>query len=85
MRLTIVSPGGTLCDAEADRVSLPGEIGSFTVLKGHAPLIAHLSAGEIVYSCAGADARIGIRGGFVKVYRDVVEVCAEPAADREKR
>ena len=47
-------------------------------MKGHAPLIAHLTAGDIVYVPEnGAEERLAVTGGFVRVYKDEIEVCAE--------
>lgn len=77
MYLTIVAPCGILCSTTVDKVSLPGEVGSFTVLRGHAPIIAHLTAGEVVYATGGAETRVAIRSGFVRVERDRIDVCVE--------
>lgn len=78
MRLVIVAPHGVLRRTQVGQVSLPGEMGAFTVLKGHAPLIAHLTAGDIVYVPEdGAEERLAVTGGFVRVYKDEIEVCAE--------
>ena len=46
MYLTITSPSGILCRTTVDKVSLPGTVGAFTVLPGHAPLISQLKEGE---------------------------------------
>lgn len=77
MRLIIVAPCGMLCHTQIDKVSLPGEQGMFTVLRGHAPLIARLVAGEIVFTEKDKETRLEIRNGFVRVENDTVEVCAE--------
>ncbi|WP_308501767.1 hypothetical protein [uncultured Alistipes sp.] len=79
MILTIVAPCGTLCSTTTDRVTFPGTVGRFTVLKGHAPLIAGLAAGEIVYATAGEDARLRIKNGCVRVFEDRIEACVETA------
>ena len=49
MTLEIISPTGTLFHGEATRVTLPGTVGSFTVLQDHASLLSTLDAGEIEY------------------------------------
>lgn len=90
MILTIVAPGGTLCDTTTDRVSFPGTVGRFTVLKGHAPLIAGLGCGEIVYAAQGTgeEVRLPIRSGCVRVCADRIEACVEPAdtpANKEEK
>ena len=40
--LTILSPGGTLCSAQVEKVSFPGAKGLFTVYPEHAPLLSSL-------------------------------------------
>jgi F0F1-type ATP synthase epsilon subunit len=42
MKLTIVTPEGVVCQAEAEGVTLPGALGRFVVLKNHAPLMSLL-------------------------------------------
>ena len=74
LQLVIVSPSGVVSRTAVEKVSFPGEMGAFTVLQGHAPLVSGLVRGEIVYA---ADGRVGIVGGFVKVCRDEVEACVE--------
>ena len=44
MQLIIVAPRGVLCHTAVEKVSFPGALGAFTVLPGHAPLIAQLTA-----------------------------------------
>lgn len=76
MRVTIVSPEKTLFEGVCTGVKLPGELGSFEVLEGHAPIISTLSAGLV--SCVGEKPfDIQISSGFVEVARDVVSVCIE--------
>ena len=45
--LTILSPGGTLCSAQVEKVSFPGAKGLFTVYPEHAPLLSSLLPGTI--------------------------------------
>lgn len=77
MDLVIVAPCGTLCQTTIEKISLPGEMGAFTVLRGHAPIISRLTSGRIVYDAAGRQESVEIAGGFVRVLDDTVEVCAE--------
>lgn len=76
MTLEIISAHSVLFKGEAEAVTLPGVLGSFTVLRNHAPLISVLTRGKIVYR--GADAAehsIEIKGGLVDVDNNVVAVC----------
>lgn len=79
MNLTIVAPSGTLCSTTTDKVSFPGTVGRFTVLRDHAPLIAGLTSGEIVYTDGEGDVRLPIRSGCVRVFENRIEACVEPA------
>ena len=57
-------------------VTLPGELGSFTVLKNHASLISVLVAGKVVYrNEQGEEKTINIKGGLADVDNNVVSVC----------
>ncbi len=42
LHLIVVSPESTLFDGKVEIVTLPGELGSFSVLYDHAPLISSL-------------------------------------------
>lgn len=78
MNLTIITPEGPLLQKETDAVTFPGEMGSFTVLKGHAPIIANLLRGEILYGKAnGRKESIKIESGFVRVFQDNIDICVE--------
>ena len=46
LHLIVVSPESTLFDGKVEIVTLPGELGSFSVLYDHAPLISSLIKGE---------------------------------------
>lgn len=77
MNLSIIAPSGLICQTEVDSVSLPGELGMFTVLKNHAPLISSLTKGEVVYVENGEERRLKVLGGFARVYNNQVEVAVE--------
>ena len=75
--LHILSPEGTLVDAQVSLVSLPGIVSPFTVLPGHAALVTALVAGSIRYVEDGAEKRLPIREGFVEVGNNEVNACVE--------
>lgn len=79
MQLTIVAPCGMLCHTTVEKVSLPGALGAFTVLPGHAPLIALLTDGKIRYTAGTKEHEHRIRRGFVRIERDTVEANVELA------
>lgn len=75
MNLEIISSTGILFKGETTRVTLPGTLGSFTVLQDHASLLSTLRAGVIEYETAGEVKTLDIEGGFVDVNNNRVAVC----------
>ena len=75
--LHILSPEGTLVQADVTLVTLPGVEGPFTVLKDHAALITALVSGNIRYVENGEEKFLPIHEGFVEVKDNVVKVCVE--------
>lgn len=76
MTLEIISAHAVLFKGETDSVTLPGELGSFTVLKNHAPIISVLTPGKISFHTDnGGEEIIDIKGGIVDVANNVVAVC----------
>ena len=77
LHLTVVSPERTVYDGKVLSVTLPGELGSFQVLPGHAPLISSLVAGEMKYTAGKETQVLQIAGGFVEVRDNSVSACVE--------
>ena len=76
MRLDIISAEQILFQGDVTMVTLPGEMGSFTVLKNHASLISVLVPGKVVYKDAtGADHTVEVKGGIADIDNNVVSVC----------
>ncbi|RHJ93500.1 F0F1 ATP synthase subunit epsilon [Parabacteroides bouchesdurhonensis] len=77
MNLEILSPEGVVYQGNAESVSFPGVEGQFDVLPKHAPLIAALTKGVIVYSVKGIEQKKEVEGGFVEIKDDHLSVCIE--------
>ena len=77
IRLIIYSPERTILDMMVSKVSLPGTMGRFMVLKDHAPLISSLETGRITFVCNNVDENVDIESGFVEITYNKVTVCAE--------
>lgn len=76
MTLEIISAQEIVYRGEADIVTLPGELGSFTVLKNHASLISVLVPGKVKYLREGGEGNeIEIKGGLADVDNNVISVC----------
>jgi F-type H+-transporting ATPase subunit epsilon len=79
LRLRVVTPTRAAVDTEADEVSVPAVLGVVGVLPGHAPLLASLRTGELVYRLASNHHSVALFGGFVEVRDNVVTVLADAA------
>lgn len=76
MRLDIISAEQILFQGEVTMVTLPGELGSFTVLKNHASLISVLVPGKVYYTDVnGAEHSVEVKGGIADIDNNVVSVC----------
>jgi F-type H+-transporting ATPase subunit epsilon len=83
MRLEFVTPERAIAHEDVDEVELPGEDGFFTVLPGHAPLLAALKTGPAWYRKGGEKHFAFIAGGFAEVTGDHVSVLAQVAERAE--
>ena len=78
LHLTVVSPEKELFSGEVKQVTLPGTLGSFTILNQHAPIVASLQAGPLVYvTAAGEECTIEIKSGFMEMSYNKISVCVE--------
>ena len=76
LHLSIVSPERGVFDGDVAIVTLPGALGSFSILPGHAPLVSSLKQGVVSYTTEdNAEHTYDVQGGFVEVSDDIVSVC----------
>lgn len=76
MILKIISSDDILFNGDVNVVHLPGAMGAFTVLPGHASLISTLNPGQVTYTTtAGEEGKAEITGGIVDVDSDIISVC----------
>ena len=76
MTLEIISPQEVVFKGDAESVTLPGELGKFTGLRYHAPLISVLVEGSIAYRTpSGEENTYAIKGGLADVDNNVISVC----------
>jgi F-type H+-transporting ATPase subunit epsilon len=80
LKVAIISPDRTVYEGEADMVVAPAWDGEVGVLRGHAPMLVLLGAGEMRVTSAGAEQRFRVEGGFMQVADDVVTVLSETAS-----
>ncbi len=75
MTLKIISAERILFEGSALSVTLPGAMGSFTVLPNHASLISTLDRGKIVYRDDEGAHSVDVAGGIADVDNNVISVC----------
>ena len=66
--MDIVSPDKEIFNGEVDSVTLPGTLGSFTILPKHAPIVSSLKAGVLSYVT---------KDGFVEMNDNKASVCVD--------
>ena len=78
LHLDIVSPDKEIFNGEVDSVTLPGTLGSFTILSQHAPIVSSLCEGKVTYVPEGGEEQtLDIEGGFVELSGGVVSACVD--------
>ena len=77
LKLRIIAPDRLVFEGEVEKVTLPGTVGSFTVLNRHAPIISSLEKGRIIYKNAGGDVEVAVKSGFAEVKDNVLSICVE--------
>lgn len=77
LRLKIISPEKIVFQGEVESVLVPGTLGSFEILKDHAPIISSLEVGKVEYATKEGKQQLNIQGGFVEVKKNEVSLCIE--------
>ena len=75
MILKIITPEREILSEDVELVELPGAMGRFEVLRGHAPLISSLDPGTVRYVQGGESKQIETGSGFVEVRDNIITVC----------
>jgi F-type H+-transporting ATPase subunit epsilon len=79
LTLELATPTRLVATAEVDEVVVPGSLGYFGVLPGHAPLLATLGIGEVTYRVGREEYHVAVAGGFAEVRNDKVIILADVA------
>ena len=78
LHLNVLSPDKEIFNGEVNSVTLPGTIGSFTILPQHAPVVSSLVAGRLVYLTPDDEEHtLDIKGGFIEMSSNKVSVCID--------
>jgi len=77
MKLEILTPDKKVYEGEVRSVTVPGSMGSFEVLKDHAPVISTLEDGHVIIRTEKEEETILIKGGVIEVLNNSIMVLAE--------
>ncbi|KGN80924.1 ATP synthase subunit epsilon [Porphyromonadaceae bacterium COT-184 OH4590] len=77
MKVDIISPEKILFKGDTEVVTLPGVMGSFTILQNHAPIVSVLTKGTITYGSHNKKVEIPIESGFVEANNNTITICVE--------
>ena len=78
MKVQIISPNETLFEGEATSVTVPSQMGPFTLLEHHAAIVAILEAGKVsLTDTKGEHREYDIKGGFVENHNNQLTICVE--------
>jgi len=77
LKLRIIAPDRMVFEGDVESVTLPGTVGSFTVLNNHAPIISSLEKGLIKYENANGLVEVAVNSGFAEVKDNILSICVE--------
>jgi len=81
MTLEILTPDKKVFEGDVTAVTVPGTMGSFQILRDHAPIISTLEDGPVIIkSKTTEETIINIKGGVVEVLKNKIIVLAEGVA-----
>jgi F-type H+-transporting ATPase subunit epsilon len=84
LTLRVITPDRIAVDATAESIRFPAADGLMGVLPRHAPMVAALDAGVLMYRSGGREHTLFVSGGFAEVRDDTVRLvtqAGEAAAD----
>ena len=67
LQLEVITPNGSVLNAEVEQVTAPGVEGEFQVLPAHLPALVILGGGKLGYSVKGEQKSLYLRGGVIEV------------------
>jgi F-type H+-transporting ATPase subunit epsilon len=77
MTLEILTPDKKIFEGEVTSVTVPGTMGSFQILRDHAPIISTLEDGPVIIKSKTSEETFNIKGGVVEVLKNKIIVLAE--------
>ena len=80
MTLEILTPDKKVYEGDVTAVTVPGVLGSFQILRDHAPIISTLEDGPVIIKSKTGEETFVIRGGVVEALKNKIIVLAEGVA-----
>jgi F-type H+-transporting ATPase subunit epsilon len=78
MKIEIITPDHKVFEGDIKSIRVPGRMGSFQVLKDHAPIISTLENGPvIIVDQAGKETIYEINGGVIEVKMNKIILLVE--------
>ena len=77
LTLRVITPDSIVLDTQASQVRIPGVDGAIGILARHAPMVAALDVGLLLYQSGGKDESLFVSGGFAEVRDNTVRVVSE--------
>jgi F-type H+-transporting ATPase subunit epsilon len=83
LKLEIVTPDAKTYSEDVEMVTLPGAEGEMGIYPGHVPLMAQISAGEVIARKGGEDQSLAVGDGFVQITGERVAILTDMAIRAE--
>ena len=81
MQVQLITPEKTFFEGEIAGVQVPGALGDFGVLPGHAPFVSTLREGVVTIALvSGETSTVSVTGGIAEVTPEKCVVLADSAA-----
>ncbi len=77
LNLEIITPDKPIFNEVVESVTIPGTLGSFQILKNHAPLISTFDVGVVTIKSGNEPAYFSTSGGTVEVNNNKVLILAD--------
>jgi F-type H+-transporting ATPase subunit epsilon len=84
IHFAVVTPERSVIETEVDEITAPGWEGEFGVLPNHAPFMAIIRSGELMYRQGNERNYMAVGFGFVEVLPEKVTVLIETAEKEEE-
>jgi F-type H+-transporting ATPase subunit epsilon len=79
LKLQLVTPDRSIFEGEVEEFTAPGEVGPFTIMLNHAPIVSALVPWIIKWKPGGSGTKFLLGGGFLEFHENAGVVLASSA------